>query len=73
MIGIWFISHWTDWYKTNVQAMFNQETDAMEALEGPIQFTHQFVDMPKYEFNVEDPVEGTKKVTLQLPAIIESK
>ena len=53
--------------------MFNQETDAMEALEGPIQFTHQFVDMPKYEFNVEDPVEGTKKVTLQLSAIIESK
>jgi len=50
-------------------AMFNQETDAMEALEGPIQFTHQFVDMPKYEFNVEDPVEGTKKVKLCKPAM----
>ena len=42
--------------------MFDRETSAMEALEGPIQFTHQFVDMPKYEVDVEDPTSGTKKV-----------
>lgn len=45
--------------------MFNQDTDAMEALEGPIQFAHQFVDMPNYEVDIEDPVAGTKKVPLQ--------
>jgi len=49
--------------------MFDRETSAMEALEGPIQFTHQFVDMPKYEVDVEDPTSGTKKVKLCKPAL----
>jgi len=49
--------------------MFNQDTDAMEALEGPIQFAHQFVDMPNYEVDIEDPVAGTKKVKLCKPAM----
>ena len=55
----------------NEQAMFDQDNDAMESLEGPIQFAHQFVDMPKYEVDVEDPVAGTQKVPLKPLELIE--
>lgn len=36
--------------------------EEMEPLEGPIRFAHQFVDMPEYEVEVEDPENGPTKV-----------
>ena len=33
--------------------MYNKELSTMEPLEGPIQFAHQFVDMPEYNVQVK--------------------
>ena len=42
--------------------MFNKDNSELEALEGPVQFAHQFVDMPNYTVEVEDPIKGTQTV-----------
>ena len=34
----------------------------LEPLEGPVHFAHQFVNMPNYTVEVEDPVNGLTKV-----------
>jgi len=33
--------------------MYNKDLSTMEALEGPVQFAHQFVDMPEYNVQVK--------------------
>ena len=32
--------------------MFDLEEDKLEILEGPVQFVHQYVDMPNYKLEV---------------------
>ena len=43
------------------QSMF-QDDASSEALEGPVNFAHQFVDMPNYSVEIQDPVDGPKTV-----------
>lgn len=40
--------------------MFEQED--LEALEGPVQFAHQFVDMPNATVEIQDPENGPTTV-----------
>ncbi len=42
--------------------MFDVADSELEPLEGPVQFAHQFVDMPNYNVEVQDPVNGPTKV-----------
>jgi neutral ceramidase len=42
--------------------MYDVADTELEALEGPVQFAHQFVDMPKYTVEVQDPVYGPTTV-----------
>ena len=42
--------------------MYNKDLSTMEALEGPVQFAHQFVDMPEYSVQVKT----TKNLQLNL-------
>lgn len=42
--------------------MYDVADTELEALEGPVQFAHQFVDMPKYTVEVQDPVNGPTTV-----------
>lgn len=44
------------------QEMFNRND--LELVSGPVQFAHQLVDMPKYQVEVNDPVEGLTNVIL---------
>lgn len=55
------------------QELFQRDVSSMEALEGPIQFTHQFVDMPEYLVAIEDPESGPRLVMLFFDkAVIET-
>nr|CAH0108394.1 unnamed protein product [Daphnia galeata] len=49
--------------------MYNKSDSELEALEGPVQFAHQFVDMPNYTVEVQDPVNGPTTVKLCSPAL----
>ena len=42
--------------------MYNKSDSELEALEGPVQFAHQFVNMPNYTVEVQDPVNGPTTV-----------
>ena len=42
--------------------MYNKSDSELEALEGPVQFAHQFVNMPNYTVEVQDPVNGPTMV-----------
>ena len=44
------------------QSMYNVDDSELEALEGPVQFAHQFVDRPNYTVEVQDPVNGPTTV-----------
>jgi len=41
----------------------------LEMVEGPVQFVHQYVDMPNYSVAFDDPVDGPKMVKLCKPAM----
>ena len=41
--------------------MFNRNLEEMEILDGPVQFSHQYMDMPNYKLNVTDPNTGETK------------
>ena len=41
--------------------MFDQDVSDMEQLEGPVNFAHQFVDMPNYAVEIQD-TDGPKTV-----------
>ena len=45
--------------------MYNKDLSTMEALEGPVQFAHQFVDMPEYNVQVKTNT-NTKNLQLNL-------
>ncbi|XP_046453897.1 neutral ceramidase-like [Daphnia pulex] len=49
--------------------MYDVANTELEALEGPVQFAHQFVDMPNYNVEVQDPVNGPTTVKLCKPAM----
>jgi neutral ceramidase len=49
--------------------LFDQDIDSMEALEGPVQFVHQFVDMPEYTLEVQDSTGNKQNVKLCKPAM----
>ena len=42
--------------------MFEKNDADLEPLEGPVSFAHQFVDMPNYSVEIQDPVDGPKMV-----------
>lgn len=42
--------------------MYEKDNSELEALEGPVQYAHQFVDMPNYWVEIEDPVNGPTMV-----------
>lgn len=39
--------------------MFEKNETELEMLEGSVDFVHQFVDMPEYTFDLEDPLTGS--------------
>ena len=45
-----------------LQSMYNKDLTTMEPLEGPVQFAHQFVDMPNY--NVQVTNNNKKKISI---------
>jgi len=49
-------------------SMFDQDVSDMEQLEGPVNFAHQFVDMPNYAVEIQD-TDGPKTVKLCKPAL----
>nr|CAH0102723.1 unnamed protein product [Daphnia galeata] len=50
-------------------SMYNVDDSELEALEGPVQFAHQFVDKPNYTVEVQDPVNGPTTDKLCKPAM----
>lgn len=46
--------------------MYNVADSELEALEGPVQFAHQNVDMPNYFVEVQDPVNGPTNVRIEV-------
>jgi neutral ceramidase len=42
--------------------MYSKDNSELEPLEGPVQFAHQFVNMPNYTVEVQDPVNGLTTV-----------
>lgn len=42
--------------------MYEKDNSELEALEGPVQFAHQYVDMPNYSVQIEDAVNGPTTV-----------
>ncbi|EFX85915.1 hypothetical protein DAPPUDRAFT_309109 [Daphnia pulex] len=49
--------------------MYSKDNSELEPLEGPVQFAHQFVNMPNYTVEVQDPVNGPTTVKLCSPAL----
>lgn len=49
-----------------MQGMFEKDETELEPLEGPVNFAHQFVDMPKYTVEVDDPENGPTTVQIIL-------
>lgn len=39
--------------------MFNRDILDMELIDGPVQFAHQFMDVPEYKVNVTDSNTGS--------------
>lgn len=50
--------------------MFDKDNGALEALEGPVQFAHQFVNMTDYSVDVLDPVDGLISVRTNIYLLI---
>ncbi|XP_057378425.1 uncharacterized protein LOC130700406 [Daphnia carinata] len=49
--------------------MFEKDNSQLEALEGPVQYTHQFVNMTDYQVEIDDPVNGPTMTKLCKPAM----
>ena len=53
------------------QEMFDKSDSALEMVEGPVQFVHQYVDMPNYSVAFDDPVDGPKMVCVLQSNVME--
>lgn len=42
--------------------MYVKDNSELEPLEGPVQFAHQYVDMPNYSVQIQDAVNGPTTV-----------
>lgn len=51
-----------DIFPPRYQSMYEKDNEKLEALEGPVQFAHQFVDMPKATVEIQDAENGPKTV-----------
>ncbi|XP_032795004.2 neutral ceramidase [Daphnia magna] len=50
-------------------SMYEKDNSELEPLEGPVQFAHQYVDMPNYSVQIQDAVNGPTTVKLCTPAL----
>jgi neutral ceramidase len=54
------------------QEMFDKSDSDLEIVEGPVQFVHQYVDMPNYSVAFDDPVDGPKMVSVLQCNVMQS-